>query len=84
LKDRIKEALHNDGQFVQLRDNLLHQPLDQKGEGYQLTEEGLLIYKGRLYIPNSIELKKLILDELHKKPYSGHPGYQKMITAVKK
>jgi hypothetical protein len=43
-----------------------------------------MIYKDRLYIPDAEELKKLILDEMHKKPYSGHPGYQKMITAVRK
>jgi hypothetical protein len=24
------------------------------------------------------------MDELHKRPYSGHPGYQKMITATRK
>jgi hypothetical protein len=29
-------------------------------------------------------LKRFILDELHKIPYTGHPGYQKMITTTKK
>jgi hypothetical protein len=24
------------------------------------------------------------MDELHKRPYTGHPGYQKMITATRK
>jgi hypothetical protein len=24
------------------------------------------------------------MDELHKIPYTGHPGYQKMITATRK
>ena len=27
---------------------------------------------------------KDILDEYHKRPYSGHPGYQKLLTAVTK
>ena len=29
-------------------------------------------------------LKLLILNELHKTPYSGYPGYQKIITMLKK
>lgn len=26
----------------------------------------------------------LVLQEMHKQPYAGHPGYQKMITALRK
>ena len=29
-------------------------------------------------------LKLLILNEMHKPPYAGHPGYQKMIVALRK
>jgi hypothetical protein len=46
--------------------------------------DGLLTYKGRLYIPNCDDLKRFIMDELHKIPYTGHPGYPKMITTTKK
>jgi hypothetical protein len=42
------------------------------------------MYKNRLYIPKSEEIKLLILNELHKNPYFGHPGYQKMITMLRK
>jgi hypothetical protein len=51
-----------------------------KYEGYQILEEGLLTYKNRLYILNCDDLKKFIMDELHKRPYTGCPGYQNMIT----
>ena len=44
----------------------------------------MLVYKNRLYIPDSEEVTRLILNELHKKPYSEHPGYQKMITKLRK
>ena len=30
------------------------------------------------------DLKRFIMDELHKRPYIGHPRYQKMITATRK
>jgi hypothetical protein len=34
-------------------------------------------------VPNSQELKSLILKRMHNVPYVGHPGYQKTITVVK-
>ena len=42
-----------------------------------MDEKGLMLYKNRLYVPNVPEIKLLILNEVHKTPYSGHPGYQK-------
>ena len=47
-------------------------------------KKGLLLYKDRLYIPNVPKIKLLILNEIHKTPYSGHPGYQKTITMLRK
>jgi hypothetical protein len=44
-------------------------------EGYQIIDEGLLTYRNRLYIPNCDDLKRFIMDELHKRPYTGHPRY---------
>ena len=37
-----------------------------------------------MYVPDISELEKVILREFHVKPYSGHPGYQKTLTAVNK
>ena len=50
--------------------------------GYSLNEKWLLLYKDRLYIPNVPKIKLMILDEIHKTPYSSHPGYQKTITML--
>ena len=52
--------------------------------GYTQNQKGLLCYRNILYIPNVDSFKKEIVDQYHKQPYSGHPGYQKMITALKK
>jgi hypothetical protein len=49
-----------------------------------MMEGGLLTYINRLYIPDCDDLKRFIMDELHKRPYTGHPGYQKMITTTRK
>ena len=49
-----------------------------------MNEKRLLLYKDRLYVPNVPKIKLLILNEIHKNPYSGHPGYQKTITMLRK
>jgi hypothetical protein len=63
---------------------LEQEPTGIKYEGYRMIYGGLLTYKNRLYIRYCDDLKRLIMDELHKIPYTGHPGYQKMITAIGK
>ena len=51
---------------------------------YALQDGGILKMKGRVYIPNSSELRKSVLQEMHNAPYVGHPGYQKTLTMVRK
>ena len=59
--------------------------LQKRGKtDFTKNQRGLLYYKNRLYIPDIESLKREILDEYHKQPYAGHPGYQKMLTALKK
>jgi hypothetical protein len=57
--------------------------LQQKIEEYKLNNDEILMYKGRVYVPNSNELINLILREMHNVPYVGHPGYQKIVAAVR-
>ena len=49
-----------------------------------MEEEGLLTYKGRVYIPNVADLTRMVMDEIHQAPYSCHPGYQKTIATARK
>ena len=37
-----------------------------------------------MYIPYSVDLRLMIINEFHKKPYSGYPRYQKMVTSIRK
>jgi hypothetical protein len=46
-----------------------------KFEGYELREDGILMYRRRFYASNDQELKRLIFSEMHKVPYVGHLGY---------
>ena len=49
-----------------------------------MLETRLLAYTDKIYIPKTLDLKMLILDEHHKRPYLGHLGYQKRITILRK
>ena len=67
--------------YAQVKDKLQEKKiLEKKYEGYDLEEDGLLTYKSRMYIPNVVDLRRFFIDEICKTPYSGHPGYQKMIV----
>ena len=44
----------------------------------------MLTFRGKVYVPNRMDLKELIMNEYHCSNYAGHPGYQKMLTAIRK
>jgi hypothetical protein len=84
VRERVRNAQETNAFFKTVTSYLRQEPTGIKYEGYQIVDEGLLTYKNRLYIPNCDDLKRFITDELHKKPYTGHPGYQKMIMTTRK
>ena len=53
-------------------------------QGYTLNRTSILCYQKKIYIPNQSSIKEKILDENHRSPYAGHPGYQKLITTLRK
>jgi hypothetical protein len=83
LKDKIIEAAKSDLQYKELMAKLQQGNLQKKIEEYKLDNDEILMYRGRIYVPNSQELKNMILGEMHNVPYAGHPGYQKTIAAIK-
>ena len=70
--------------YVQVKDKLQKQSLEKRHEGYKLEEDGLLTYKNIIYIPSVAYLRRIVMDEIHQAPYSGHPGYQKTIATARK
>ena len=75
FKERVKSAQEIDAFLKTMESYLEKEPIEMKYEGYQMLNDGLLNYKGRLYIPNCDELKRFVMDELHKIPYNGHTDY---------
>jgi hypothetical protein len=84
IEQRIKSASCNDEKYIKTVADLQGNAENLDRTDLSLDKNGLLRFKNRLYIPDSVELKLTILDEVHKNPYSGHPGYQKMVTTLRK
>ena len=84
LRKQIINLIAEDEVYMQKKDKLQQQNLEKKYEGYQLEGNKLLTYQNRVYIPNVADLKRIVMDEIHQAPYSGHPGYQKTISITRK
>ena len=84
LRQQIANPIDEDELYAHVKNKLQQKSLENKYEGYKLEEDGLLTYKNRIYIPNVANLRRVVMDEIHQAPYSGHPGYQKTITIARK
>ena len=82
LRTRYLEPSRKHDIYLQIKENFQQAKLDKKCEGYNLEEEDILVFKGILYIPNCVDLKKVIKDEIHQMPYSKHLGYRKIVTTT--
>jgi hypothetical protein len=78
------EAANVDLQYRGLVAKIQQCERPQTKESYTLGNDGLLMYKNRVYVPNVRDLKLAILKEMHNVAYAGHPGYQKTVAAVKR
>jgi hypothetical protein len=84
LELRIRTTCINNEKCTKLVAELQNTIAKSDKPDLSIDKNGLLQFKNRLYIPDLAELNITFLEEVHKKPYSGHPGYQKMITPLRK
>ena len=75
LNEQLKEGVKQDEIYQKLQAKAKENPTENLIKGYSLNEKEFLLYKDKLYVPNVPKVKLLILDEIHKTPYSSHPGY---------
>ena len=80
----MEEGIKRDPEYQGLKEKETQNISTNIITDYSFNEKGLILFKNRLYIPNIPEVKLLILYEIHKSPYSGHLGYHKMITMLRK
>jgi hypothetical protein len=75
IKGRLLEDANENLQYMELVEKLQQGKMPQKVENYKLEADGTLLCKNKIYVPNSQELRIMILKEMHNVPYVGHPGY---------
>jgi hypothetical protein len=75
LKSKIIATTNLDQQDLQVKETLQHSDFQQKINYYALQEDGIFMYKGKVYVPNSSELKNTAMREMHNVLYVGHPRY---------
>jgi hypothetical protein len=49
-----------------------------------MAVDGVILFEGRLYVPNETNLKKQILEEAHKSSFSIHLGSTKVYHDLKR
>ena len=84
LEEQLEARIEQDENYQKLQPKVKENLIESLSTWYSLNEKGLLLYKDRLYVPNVPKIKLLILNEIHKTPYSEHQGYQKTITMLRK
>ena len=53
------------------------------GENFSISQDGMLIVKGRVCVPDVEDLRKLIMEEVHCSAYAMHPSSTKMYRTIK-
>ena len=82
LDDKLEEGIKMDKEYQNLREKVANNESENVKTDHSFNEKGLMLYKNRPCVPNTPKIKLLILNEVHKSPYSRHPGYQKMIKML--
>jgi hypothetical protein len=79
LLQEIQRGQLEDEKIQEIKRNIK----EEKSPGFSEDDECVLLYKGRICVPNVKELKDKILYEAHESAYSIHPRENKMYHDLK-
>ena len=79
LKTIILEVVTTYEHYLQVNQELQQENRQQKYQGQSLEDDEILTYKRIVYVPNSWELRKLEMNEMHNVPYARHSRYQQKL-----
>jgi hypothetical protein len=83
LKDRILEAANSYHHYLQIKEALQQGNFQKKFKYFEMRDDAVHMYKGKVYVSESRELKNMVLREMHSVHCVGHPRYQKSIAVVR-
>ena len=75
LLSRVIESQGQDTEITPIRDKVQSGTSD---EGWAIHTDGSLSYKGRVVVPQLIDMREDILKEFHSSRFAVHPGGTKM------
>ena len=78
LIKKIKSSQVDDAQIVKI----IGEVQEGKRLEFNMSNDGVLRFRNRLCVPNDFALKKEIMEEAHRTPYSVHPGSTKMYRDI--
>ena len=84
ILSRMKKYSIQDDDYINVLNKLQKDEVNLNGTKFKVDQKRLIRFKERIYMLDVADLKLFILNEMHKPPYGGHPGYQKMITTLRK
>ena len=47
------------------------------------VDDGIILFKNRVYVPNNRDIRRSIITETHESPVAGHPGHLKTLYLLK-
>lgn len=77
-----KDLLREDIKAAQLDDEFA-KSVDRETRPYSVSNDGLLLYKGAIYVPPGT-LRLRIMQARHDRPTAGHPGQRKTIQLIQR
>ena len=79
LEDKIRKAQSLDKDLMKIR---MH-TRENKAPDFRVDNEGTLLYKNRICVPEEGDFRQIIMDEAHNSACSIHPGSTKMYMDLK-
>ena len=76
----LKDSYHEDVEYWLLLTSLSSSPSNSSNFSLQ---NGLILYKYKVFLSSSFPLKSLVLQHMHDSPVGGHSGYLKTLYRVK-
>jgi hypothetical protein len=84
LREKILTLQHDDDWYKEVKDFIRqNKMMVPKFDGFTVDNDGLLIFKGQIYVPPNDKLRSLIPNEAHRVVYMAHPGVTKMREYLK-
>jgi hypothetical protein len=79
----IRECTEREPEVMQALENLKKAPVQlRRGLEEWNTEDGLVMFRGLVYVPNNKKIRRKILELFHDSPAAGYPGRAKTLELV--